>query len=972
MENSAKRKPRLSKPKKIILILIIAAVILFSLVNFITDFLWFSELGYLSVFLKQLFTQLMIGIPVFVIVTMLAYVYLKVMKKKFYGTIESEQADRPKLMNRVSWGLAAVYGVIITYVCVSKTWFNLLKFGNSQSFDIKDPMFKHDISFYVFKLDFINQVLVIAIGAVIGLLALTLLYYFLLMNEHRPVKEETADNGSGADFGNNDDFGSDDGRGNGLGGGGGFAPFRDGFDKFTRSFQGNVNRPKHNKQESAFENPSVKQFFSIASKQVMIQGALLFLFIGCYFFLKQYTLLNDHTGAVYGAGFTDVNITMWVYRIVAVLGLAGAVAVVIAIRKQITKPIIIVPTAMIAVGILGVAVALLVQNFVVSPDELSKESKYLQRNIEYTQRAYNLDQVTTKKFAATNDLTSEDIQNNEPTMSNIRINDFKPAKTFYNQTQAIRQYYDFNDVDVDRYTINGKYTQTFLAAREIDESKISDTWLNRHLKYTHGYGITMSQVDQVTASGQPQMLVGGIPPESDASALKVTRPEIYFGEMTNDYLLTGADDDEFDYPDGDNNKYTRYEGSAGIKLNLFNRIMFSIREHSLKLLVSTNIKSDSKIIIYRNVAERLQKIMPYLSYENDPYMVTVNGKLYWIMDAYTTSNRYPYSEPYETDTDATSDTNYIRNSVKVVVDAYNGDTNYYVVDDNDAIAKTYQKIYPKLFKNFDEMPAALKAHIRYPNTMFGVQAEVYQRYHMNDVKVFYQNEDLWSIANETYGTKTQPMTPNYYILNLPGEKDAEFVNSIPFTPKDKRNMTGLLMARNDGKNYGKLVLFKLPKSRAIYGPEQMEAQIDQNTEISKEFSLWNSAGSKYTRGNMFVIPIEDSILYVEPVYLEATNSSIPEVKRVIVCYGDQIAYESNLADALDSLFGDGAGDGYSSGNANNKKTSSSGSSQSLSQSDLIKKAQDAYDNAQSALKDGNWAKYGDYMDNLREYLNKLK
>ena len=352
-------------------------------------------------------------------------------------------------------------------------------------------------------------------------------------------------------------------------------------------------------------------------------------------------------------------------------------------------------------------------------------------------------------------------------------------------------------------------------------------------------------------------------------------------------------------------------------------------------------------------------------------MVTVGGRLYWIVDAYTTSNRYPYSEPYDTATDGSaSDTNYIRNSVKVVVDAYNGDTNYYIVDKTDAIAQTYQKIYPKLFKNFDQMPTGLKAHIRYPNTMFDVQAKVYQRYHMNDVKVFYQNEDLWSISDEIYGTKKQQMTPNYYILNLPGEKNAEFINSIPFTPKDKKNMTGLLMARNDGDNYGKLVLFKLPKSRVIYGPMQIEAQIDQNTEISKEFSLWNSAGSKYTRGNMFVIPIADSILYVEPVYLEATNSSIPEVKRVIVVYGDQIAYQSNLADCLDELFGSGAGDGFSRGNSTNKKTSSS--SASLSQSQLITKAQNAYDNAQSALKNGNWSKYGSYMDQLKSYLSKLK
>ena len=330
--------------------------------------------------------------------------------------------------------------------------------------------------------------------------------------------------------------------------------------------------------------------------------------------------------------------------------------------------------------------------------------------------------------------------------------------------------------------------------------------------------------------------------------------------------------------------------------------MFSVREKSLKMLVSGNINSDSRILINRNIEERVKEIMPYLDYDSDPYMVTDGGKLYWIIDAYTATNRYPYSEPYSEDTDV----NYVRNSVKVVIDAYTGDTNYYIVDGNDPIAQTFKSIYPKLFKDFAEMPEGLKAHIRYPGTLLNIQAQIYQRYHMNDVKVFYQNEDLWQIASEIYGTEEQPMTPNYYIMKLPGEKSAEFVNSIPFTPKDKKNLMGLLVARNDGQEYGKLVLYQMPKSKIVYGPMQVEAQIDQNTEISKEFSLWSSSGSKYSRGNLFVIPIEDSLLYVEPVYLEATNSSIPEVKRVIVVYGDNIAYEATLAEALTSMFGEGS------------------------------------------------------------------
>ena len=645
------------------------------------------------------------------------------------------------------------------------------------------------------------------------------------------------------------------------------------------------------------------------------------------------------------------------------LALFGAVTVVHHIRKKQFKKIFTVPVIMIVVGVVGIGASYLVQNFVVSPDEINKEDKYLERNIEYTQYAYELDDVSVKSFAADNKLTSEDINANTETVRNIRINDYEPVNTFYNQTQSIRQYYKFNDVDVDRYMVNGKYTQTYMSMREIDEEKINDTWLNRHLKYTHGYGVTLSRVDAVTASGQPDVMIKNIPPESKVNEIQIERPEIYFGELSKDYILVNTSEDEFDYPSGDSNKYTQYQGKAGIEMNLLNRVMFAIRERSLKILVSSNIKSDSKIIINRNVMERVNKIMPYLSYESDPYSVVADGKLYWMLDAYTTSSYYPYSEPYD---GKVGGTNYIRNSVKVVVDAYNGDVNFYVVDENDPMAKTYQKIYPQLFKSVDKMPDSLKAHIRYPNTLFEIQAGVYSRYHMEDVKVFYQNEDVWDIANEIYGKDEKRMDPNYYIVKLPGEDNAEFINSIPYTPKSKQNMTALMVARNDGNHYGELVVYRFPKSKTVYGPMQIEAQINQNTEISGDFTLWSSRGSSYKRGNLFVIPIESSLLYVEPVYLEASNSAIPEVKRVIVAYDDKIAYEPTLGEALESLFGEDANGGSSASTGGDDKTSGT-----TSKSDWIKKASQAYDNAQNALKSGDWAKYGQYMEELENALNKL-
>ncbi len=967
-----------------VIIAILLIILLFvTLIGWITDFLWFRELTYVSVFLTKLLTQIKIGVPVFVIVTFLAYVYLKFLKKGYMKRVESDEETNHKRLNLISWGLAGAFGVVATYFAVTRLWFQTLQFLNSTDFGIKDPLYKNDISFYVFKLNFIEQLNSMVIILIAAFALLTFVYYMVLLTVRTPKIFEQVEEQAEEEPEQYEEYEEEEEDRYTGGGGLGddnnpFSEINDAFGRFSKQFMGGGGpfgggpfggggQKKKPSQKRQIDNQNMHLLLHIAEKQLIIVGILFFLMVGVYFFLKQYDLLFGSTGAVYGAGFTDIKVTLWMYRILMGLSVIAAIGVAMGIAKKRVKPAIIVPLIMVAVGLVGTGGAMLVQSLVVQPDEINKESKYLERNIEYTQYAYGLNDVDMKAFAANMNLTSQDIANNSETISNIRINDYSPAKTFYNQTQSIRQYYEFNDVDVDRYTIDGEYTQTFIASREIDEEKISNTWLNRHLKYTHGYGVTLSRVDKITASGQPDMLIDSIPPVSSVD-LQITNPSIYFGELTNDYVLVNTSEDEFDYPDGNSNKYCQYEGKAGIKMNPLTRLMFSVRERSLKMLVSGNIKSSSKIVINRNISKRVRTIMPYLDYDEDPYMITVDGNLYWIVDAYTATNRYPYSEPYNAETDV----DYVRNSIKVVIDAFNGDTNYYIVDKTDPIAQTFKKIYPKLFKDVDEMPDGIKAHIRYPETLLNIQATIYQRYHMNDVKVFYQNEDMWQIASEIYGTKEQPMTPNYYIMKLPGEKSAEFVNSIPFTPKDKRNLMGLLVARNDGEDYGKLVLYQMPKSKIVYGPMQVEAQIDQNTEISKEFSLWDSSGSTYSRGNLFVIPIEDSLLYVEPVYLEATNSSIPEVKRVIVVYGDEIAYESTLAEALNSLFGEGsAHESKGSADAKADQTQQKASGEGLTQSELIQKAQESYDKAQDAIKDGKWDKYGEYMNELEKYLTQL-
>lgn len=947
MENNLKTKAKstkkvTSKFKKNLRRVIIAIIVTGIPIKYATDFLWFKEIGYIDVFLKKFITELEYGVPIFLVLFALVFFYLKSLRKEYLKKITSRDNTNLSFLKKFEWIVSLLFSAIVSYLFVSELWFDLLKFQNSTSFKLKDPIFNKDISFYIFELGFLESINRLLIFVIINFVLITLIYYIILFVKHKPdaYNEDEAEPyyGNGAEH------------------------IYDENKKLNNVFSNFANI----KNRKTISSDNFKEIFNIGSRQLTTLGVIFFLMLGIYFYLKQFSLLHSHTGVVYGPGFTDVNVVLWSYRILGVLSIVAAFATVIFVKQKKYKGVLYVPALMVATGVLSIIVISLVQSMIVAPDEINKEKAYLTNNIKYTRAAYGITDVDVKPFSANRDLTAKDLAKNNETVRNIRINDYEPVKTFYNQTQSIRQYYKFNDVDVDRYTLDGKYTQTYMSMREIDEEKISDTWLNRHLKYTHGYGFALSRVDKVTPSGKPDLLVKNIPPVSSVKSLKISEPEIYFGELSNDYIVVHTKEDEFDYPSGQSNKYNRYKGKAGIKLNFFNRLMFSIKEGSMKLLVSTNINKDSKIIVNRNIKNRISEIMPYLTYENDPYAVTVDGKLYWMMDAYTTSSYYPYSEPFKSDSGEYK--NYVRNSVKVVVDAYNGNVDFYIVDKNDPIAKTYSKIYKGLFKNIEKMPKGLKAHIRYPNDLAKIQADIYSRYHMKDVKVFYQNEDLWDIANEIYGTKEKEMSPNYYIAKLPGEKKAEFLSMLPFTPKSKQNMTGLLVVRNDGKNYGKIIVYQFPKNKTVYGPMQIEAQIDQNTEISQDFSLWSQAGSKYSRGNLFVVPIENSLLYVEPIYLEASNSAIPEVKRIVVVYGDKIAYKPTLGEALESLFGEGIGLEKSTKGNSSKETKT----KEMTLTDYIKNANSAFDNAQKALKKGDWTQYGKNMDELSKALHKMK
>lgn len=942
-DKKPKGMDRIHRPKKglsfVVMVIVVILVLLIGCAGFLTNWMWFDSLGYEKVFWTKFLSQLEIGMPVFLAAMLLVRIYLKSLKKHYFIEVESHEIPDEKRLNKISWGMSVVFGLLVGLTAGASTWMDFRQFANATSFGLKDPLFHLDISFYVFKLAFLTKANNIVLGIVVGVVIITLLYYGILITVRTPdMFEWEPEEPEGPETSGENAI------------------------PFTRKYR----KKPSEKRTLDLNNDNMIQLLHIASGKLTLLGIVFYLMVAMDFLMRQFDLLHVHTGAVYGAGFTDVNVKLWVYRLIMVLSIVGAVTLCHHMHRKEPKKLVRIPIAIVAVGLLGGVVSFAVQNLLVSPDEINKESKYLERNISYTRHAYGLDNIKVEEFPAEQNLNQQAIRDNSQTITNIRINDYEPVQDFYNQTQSIRQYYDFNDVDIDRYNIDGEQTQTYLAAREINESKISSTWINRHLKYTHGYGAAVSRVDAVTASGQPDIIVKNIPPESEAKDIDITRPEIYFGELTNDYVIVNTDEQEFDYPNGNENSYSTYKGKAGIKLNLLNRILFSVREGSMKLLVSSNVNSDSRIIINRNIKDRVEKLMPYLSYEKDPYMTVVNGKLYWIVDAYTTSSYYPYSEPYSGEVGST---NYIRNSVKVVVDAYNGDTTFYVVDRDDPVARTYQKIYPTLFKDVKEMPEGIRKHIRYPNSLLKIQAGVYTKYHMDQVKVFYQDEDLWDIAHQIYGTEEKEMDPSYFIFELPDEKKAEFINMIPFTPKSKQNMTAIMMARNDGNRYGQLLVYKFPKNKTVYGPMQIEAQIDQNTEISKEFSLWNSSGSKYRRGDLFVIPINNSIMYVEPVYLEASNQAIPEMKRVIVAYGDKIAYESTLEDALADLFGEDENGGQSQSASASSGKNNSGKSNTK---ELIQKANEAYENAVNAQKSGNWKKYGDYLDELEKYLNQLE
>ena len=622
------------------------------------------------------------------------------------------------------------------------------------------------------------------------------------------------------------------------------------------------------------------QMISATRLHLSVLGGLFLGWLGFHYHLEKYNLLFSERGIVFGATYTDINAQLPILKLMVILSVIAAVLVVLsAFRKKYTL-------ALIGIGILVVGGFLgnqlypgIIQRFEVAPNEISKESPFIKWHSEFTRMAYGIDNVEERQFPALENLDQQAVSNNEQTIQNIRLWDHRPLLQTYGQLQVIRTYYDFIDVDNDRYWIDGKYRQVSLSPRELSsESLPSDTWINRHLTYTHGYGICMGPVNHFTQEGLPTFMIKDIPPVSSTN-IEVSQPEIYFGELSNSYCFVNTKAKEFDYPSGDENVYTEYSGSGGIPVEGFLRkLLFGLHFKELKILMSSDIQTDSRLMFDRSVSVRLRKLLPFLRYDKDPYIViSEEGRLFWIMDGYTVSNLFPYSQP------SRGLGNYIRNSVKITIDAYNGSVKLYVNDPDDVLIKVYSNIFPGVFQSIDTMPKDLRSHLRYPVDLFRIQASLYGTYHMTDPQVFYNKEDLWRIPTLSQEAGGTALEPYYTIMKLGAEAAREeFILMMPFTPARRENMIAWMAARCDTPNYGKLVVYNFPKQRLIYGPSQIVGRINQDAEISKQLTLWGQGGSSVIRGSLLVIPVDDSILYIQPLYLAAsTERSLPELKRVI-------------------------------------------------------------------------------------------
>jgi len=929
----------------------IAAILLIIFIstgaNIYTDWLWFKELNFEKTFTIMFLSNFILRLLIGVVFAAVIYLNLHFTKKpinKFINVKTDSKVENlfgeernqifewlnKKRLNLMYLLASIVFGFLFSSIS-SESWKMVLKFLNKTEFNTVDPIFNNDISFYVFSLPFYSFLREMGMVVIVISLILVGAIYIIFTGIH------------------------------------------------------------------SFSEISGK-LSSRAKKHMSILVFVFLVFKAWDYRLQMYNILFSADGVVFGAGYTDVNANLLGYRVLFVTVIFVALAVLYSLFKNNYKPLVwgIGAWVLLSIVFTGVYPAF-VQQYSVEPNEINREEEFIENNIQMTLKAYGLDGVETDDFELSDDdLTYDELMEYETVVDNIRLWDYRPLQDTYNQLQALRQYYTFQDIDIDRYQLGDDYTQVMLGARELDQNALAtqaQTWVNKTLKYTHGLGVTMSPGGQVRANGQPEFLIQDIPPKVNNENINLDNPSIYYGEKTDNYVIVNTDETEFHYPMGSENVFTQYEGTGGVEIsNILRKSIFALRFNTMKILLSDDINDQSQIMYERNIHQRVRKAAPFLQYDSDPYIVNADGRLFWIYDAYTSTGLYPYSQPYN------GRENYVRNSIKVVVDAYNGTLDYYIVDQEDPIAQTYAKIFDDLFKSGDEMPDSIKEHLRYPQDLFKIQTQIYRNYHMEDPVVYYNREDVWEIPQENYQGSTVPVEP-YYIMNqLPGEDKAEFILMSPFTPSNRDNMVAWMAARNDGEHYGELFTYRFPKDQLVYGPSQIESRIDQESEISQLLTLWSQRGSNVIRGNLLVIPINNSVLYVEPIFLQAEGGGIPELRRVIVSYKNQIIMRENLEDALRAMLEEGEGlavpeedveelqeeTGLDVEETAGVEDEASDVQPDQSQQDtdktdlmptssaeLITEANDLYQQAQQALQDGNFAEYGELIEELGEILNQL-
>lgn len=901
----------------------VALIVIPWLASLATDWLWFTQVGFRSVFSTSLIWR--IGLFVFGALVGFGYFYGNVRIARGAGTGfpvlyvnrgDGVNVDLSRSFTKLLLPVALVLA-FITAVSASASWMDVLKALNGVPVGTRDPLFGRDISFYLFQLPLISGVLGTLITLTFLSFAAAGLMYWLRNDLTLPPRRATA-------------------------------------------------KPK-------------------AASHLGLLLVFLFLLLGVrHWVVGTSSLLYSTTGPLLGSSYTDVRVALPGLYVSAIAAFLAAVWVVagIARGKLVWNALwAIVFYAVVSVFARGLVPAAY-QKLIVSPNELLREAPYLRNHIVATRQAWGIENVDSHDLSGEVQLTLADIKANAATVDNVRLWERPLLQQTFSQLQEIRTYYDFVSVDDDRYTIDGQYRQVHVAARELNsESLPTRTFINERLTFTHGMGLTMAPVNQVTTEGLPVLFIKDLPPVSTIS-VKLTRPQIYYGELTNEYVFVGTKEKEFDYPAADTNIYTNYAGKGGVPIgSLLRRVLYAFQLGSLKILLSDDIRSKARIMYRRNVMDRAATAMPFLDFDSDPYLIIDDaGKLEWILDAYTTSDMYPYSQR------ASSGTNYMRNSVKVVIDAYDGTVDAYIMDPRDPVIETYSRIFGRIFKPLSAMPADVRRHLRYPADLFRLQTALYATYHMVQPETFYHREDQWQIPEGLTKNSSENPYMRHIIMNLPGQPKPEYIFMTPFTPRGKDNLAAWMVARMDGENYGKLAVYRFPKQSLVYGPKQIANRINQDTDISRQLTLWDQRGSEVIRGELLVIPIKESLIYVQPIYLRAEGGSIPELKRVVVAHENRVVMGETLEDGLNALFGSGANaqpaisveDSLNTLATTTRPVTGAGVAPSTTApgvsgetATLLREAQTHYNRAIAAQRAGNWADYGREIEQLGATLQAL-